>query len=139
MNHHPNSKRDYVVPAFGVWGARCLQPPPDKGKTAYSPGSRSLDNPYIDLVGHQFRTEVPLFFSVGSDEVLLTDQIKGIEGFRKMEGNRVELAVATDAPHDFVLTGHLIGFQDAAKGAAIKANDFWREVSGSSGGVEAKI
>lgn len=66
------------------------------------------------------------------------DQIKMFEGLRGAKGNRVELFVSQDAPHDITLTGHLLDFKEEARTVARKAGAFLKE-SAARKGEAAKI
>ena len=123
FNSNPFAASDYVVPTFGAWGSTNLAPSPRTGLTLHSP--------MLDYVGHPFATKTPLWIQYGGGEVLLHDGVKMAEELRLTEGNIVDVEITKHAPHDIILIGHLLGFAEEAKNAAILANEFLRKQVGA--------
>ena len=70
----------------------------------------------------------PVLVLAGGKEILY-GEIKGlVTKFAQVEGNEtnVELYVDDTAPHDVLLLGSLLGFQEKAKRWAVKAGEFAR-------------
>lgn len=106
----PNEPTDYVNPAFGAWGARCYMPLKESKTTTE----------YIDILHHAFKTETPLYFSVGEKEMLLHDDFETAENFEKL-GNNVTKSMEERCPHDTILVGAKTSFDKEAIAAAQKA------------------
>lgn len=110
FNQSPNEPTDYLSPAFGAWGARCYLPLK----------STKITDSYIDILHHPFRTDTPLYFSVGENEVLMRDDFETAEKFEKL-GNKVAISLEERCPHDIILVGAKTGFGREACEAAQKA------------------
>ena len=112
----PNVRTDYLTYGFGAWGARAFAP---------SEASKiTLGHPNICFLGTAFATPTPLFFSVGECEVLFHDDLKVYEEFRAVAGNKVELQIESQAVHDIIIIGHVLGFEKEAAFAAKRAGEF---------------
>ncbi|WPH02270.1 Hypothetical protein R9X50_00512600 [Acrodontium crateriforme] len=112
----PNASTDYVTAAFGQWGAESYLPAPSSGI--------DLDSPYINFYDHTFATSTPLYISTGECEVLYHDDVKLVEDFAKVKGNKVQLQVEEHCVHDIILAGKLVGFEKEAALAAKRAGEF---------------
>ena len=110
FSESPNEPTDYISPAFGAWGARCYLPLKET----------DLTNSYIDILHHPFKTETPLYFSVGENEMLLHDDFVTAERFEQL-GNNVTKSLEARCPHDTILVGAKTGFEREACEAAQKA------------------
>lgn len=116
----PLTSVDYVTPAFGMWGARNLEPAKSTGMT--------LDHPAINFEGHPFPTETPIWIQTGSSETLYQFICKLYEELRHVKGNKVDIHVSKHAPHDIILIGDKLGFETEATNAAVFANEFLRNI-----------
>ncbi|SMR49236.1 unnamed protein product [Zymoseptoria tritici ST99CH_1E4] len=116
----PNQASDYVTSAFGMWGAKTLQPNANSGLT--------LDHPYISFNGHAFATKTPLYISTGECEVLYHTDVDLYEKFNAIKGNKVDLQVEEHGVHDTILAGPLLGFEKEADVAAKRAGEWLRKV-----------
>lgn len=112
----PQYGTDYLNAGFGMWGARTIAP---LGK-GFDPAS-----PYITPFGHPFKSKTPLWIQTGDAEVLYDDDKEISEQLEKA-GNKVELSVSKNCPHDIILVGPLTGFAKEAAEAAKKAGEFLR-------------
>ena len=136
-----NSSTDYITDAFGEWGSSCLAPefsslhPEADEKISKS----SLNHPYLDFYSYPFGSKTPICFIAGSCEILLQLIVSTYESFRKFSpDNKVEIEVIKEAPHDFLLTGNLLGFRDEAVEGVRRANQYLRSVTkGPSDGMAA--
>ncbi|TGJ86366.1 hypothetical protein E0Z10_g2368 [Xylaria hypoxylon] len=106
ITSNPNYYTDYLGTEFCRWGAK-----------AYIRGV-SPEHPYIMALGHPFKTPVPMLVTFGSAEILAVDGLEWIREMERLEGNKLETYIEPDAPHDTVLVGHIIGFQESSTGVA---------------------
>lgn len=113
LDNNPNAKYDYIVGAFGGWGARCFAPEPSTGLDIW--------NENISFVGHPFKTETPLWITAGEYEVLLPEIRVFEEEMRSVNGHSVSLDLQDYAVHDIILVGHLVSFEQEAAAAAKRA------------------
>lgn len=110
---------DILPASFLQWGAKTYAPGGDVEATR--------DNPYIQALGHPFRSAAPVLVSVGGAEILSTD---GAAWAREMEGyggggvNRVEVYYEEDAPHDTLLVGDSLKWEDSARKVAARIGEF---------------
>lgn len=111
----PLYKTDFLPAVFLQWGAR-----------AYALQSDRLEDAgeYIHPLGRPFRTSVPVFVTVGSAEVFVTQGAKWVDEMRAVEGNRVELDFQEAAPHDMFLTGDQFGWDETVTKAVRKVGKF---------------
>ncbi|TVY85247.1 Steryl acetyl hydrolase, partial [Lachnellula suecica] len=116
MVQSPHYGSDYLTQGFGDWGTRGFAPSKASGVT--------VADPHIDFKGNAFKTQTALLFVAGTCEVLYHDIIKTQEGFRAFKENNVELVFQENAPHDIILTGHVLGFEAEAIRTAKMAGKF---------------
>ncbi|KAI0409973.1 alpha/beta hydrolase fold-3 domain-containing protein [Xylaria palmicola] len=109
---NPNYGSDYIGTALCLWGARTYIPP------------ASPEHPYIVPLGQPFRLPVPVLATFGGAEVILADGLEWAGEMSVVEGNEVETFVEPDAPHDTVLVGHSIGFEESAATVAARMGEF---------------
>ena len=112
-----NASTDYLTDGFGAWGARSYSPSKDTGLT--------LNHQNIDFLANPFRTETPLFWSVGECEALCHDVVKAYEAFSAVQGNKTELQIEKGAVHDIILVGDKTGFEAEAKASVKRAERFF--------------
>lgn len=113
-----NYHSDFLPASLLRWGA-----------SAYAPGGNveaSRENPYIHALGHPFAAGAPVLVSVGGAEILSAD---GMAWAREMNdygggGNRVEVYVEVNAPHDTLLVGDSLGWVDSARRVAARIGEF---------------
>ncbi|KAF1936687.1 alpha/beta-hydrolase [Clathrospora elynae] len=108
---------DYISPPFTTWGT-----------SAYAglAGVESLARPYISHKNNTFKTEVPLWVSIGSGEVLYYDVIEWA-GKMKEAGNNVTRDVEKHVPHDILPMGHMLGFDKEVTSMAKRAGEWLRD------------
>ncbi|KAG6357760.1 hypothetical protein INS49_013639 [Diaporthe citri] len=110
---------DILPASFMQWGVRTYAPEGDVEATR--------DNPYIQALGHPFRARAPVLVSVGGAEILSTD---GAAWAREMVGyegggvNEVEVHIEVDAPHDTLLAGDSLKWEDSAARVAARIGEF---------------
>ncbi|CAD6588603.1 MAG: hypothetical protein ASARMPREDX12_003383 [Alectoria sarmentosa] len=110
---HKNNKSDYITGFTLVWGVK-----------AYIPRSMDPTHPYFSPLQHPFSTPIPLWIMVGGTEVLYDTIVGFADRMRNMEGNRVTLYEAPNAPHDIVFIGHVLGWAKEADAGAQAAAEF---------------
>ncbi|KAI2638604.1 alpha/beta hydrolase fold-3 domain-containing protein [Xylaria nigripes] len=115
ITSNPNYHTDYLGTELCNWGAK-----------TYIPEGME-DHPYIMPLGHPFKTPVPMLVTLGDAEILAVDGVEWIREMSGVEGNEVETYFEKGAPHDTVLMGHILGFNESAKGVAEKIGSFIRE------------
>ena len=109
----PNYHSDYVPARFVTWGAR-----------AFFGDSIPEEHPYASPTRYPFRAPCPLFIQTGGLEVLCADNKEFVKQMATIPGNRVEIYIEDDAPHDIVLMGNVMGFEQEAKRCMAKAKAF---------------
>ncbi|KAK7973444.1 hypothetical protein PG988_007578 [Apiospora saccharicola] len=128
LTSNPHYDTDILSPVFLRWGT-----------SAYA-RLVSAKDPYISPLGHPFVTPVPLFVTVGSAEVL---RIEGERWAREMRDvadggigrekermkNDIELNYEEGAPHDTLLIGGNMGFEDSVREVTTKIGEFIRRKS----------
>jgi acetyl esterase/lipase len=119
LHSHPHYASDYIPHSFVRWGAQ----------TYLGHGRHDVDDPYVTPLGSPFATPVPIFVSAGTAEVLETDVTPFATQMARVEGNEVQLEYEQDAPHDTLLVGKLIGWEDSAKALATKIGVFMRKTA----------
>ena len=86
-------------------------------------------DPYLSPLQHPFSTPTPLWIMVGGAEVLYDTIVDFSDRMGSTEGNRVTLYEAPNAPHDIVLIGNVLGWDNEAEGGAQAAADFLKELA----------
>ncbi|KAH8760389.1 alpha/beta hydrolase fold-3 domain-containing protein [Diaporthe sp. PMI_573] len=110
---------DILPSSFLQWGVKTYAPGGDVEATR--------DNAYIQALGHPFRAGVPVLVSVGEAEILSTD---GAAWAREMSGyegggvNSVEVYFEENAPHDTLLIGDALKWEDSARRVAARIGEF---------------
>ncbi|EPE35383.1 alpha/beta-Hydrolase [Glarea lozoyensis ATCC 20868] len=112
LDSHPRANTDYMKGSLLEWGASSFTPPG---------GDRS--HPYISFLGHEFKSQVPLFIQTGTAEVLYDDHVKFASSMKAM-GTEVELMEIKDAPHDTFGAGIILGWVKEAEAAVSNAVAF---------------
>ena len=110
---HRNNKSDYITGFTLVWGVK-----------AYIPRSMESTHPYFSPLNHPFSISTPLWIMVGGAEVLYDTIVGFADQMRRMQGNRVTLYEAPNAPHDIILVGHVLGWVKEADVGAQAAAEF---------------
>ncbi|KAM0328886.1 hypothetical protein ACHAQA_005302 [Verticillium albo-atrum] len=118
MESHRNYSTDYLHSAFGNWGAEAL--------TAF--GAISAEDPYLSPVRKPFHIKVPVWVQTCGKEVFYDDNVRFVEGFRGV-GTDIDFYVEDDAPHDVIMMGARIGFEQEAKKCAVKAGEFLKRIA----------
>ncbi|KAI7553299.1 hypothetical protein KC331_g1324 [Hortaea werneckii] len=106
----PHFQTDYVVEAFGHWGASHLMPDPSTGVT--------IHNPYIQGFGNPFATTAKVFIHTGGLEFMANPILTFVQQMRGVKGNVVEDHLSEYGPHDIILLGDKLGFEREAFEAA---------------------
>ncbi|KAK8109431.1 hypothetical protein PG999_007568 [Apiospora kogelbergensis] len=113
----------HPAPSFVRWGA-----------AAYSRLVPASD-PYISPLGHPFVTPVPLFVNLGAAEVLELDgarwarEMRTVETCGEKRKNDIELHYEDGAPHDTLLVGANLGWEDSVREVTTKIGEFIRRKS----------
>lgn len=116
IDHHQNSKSDYVTSVFLEWGKRL-----------FVPSSLPITHPYISPLGHPFATNVPIWIQVGQAEVLYNEGIQFMKNMSGISGNRIGLHEVPNAPHDIFAAGGTLGFEREWMEALASAEQFLNE------------
>ncbi|KAF6815336.1 alpha beta hydrolase fold-3 domain containing protein [Colletotrichum sojae] len=113
---HEKWNTDYLPVSFLRWGAR-----------VYSSGVADETLPYVTPLGNPWKTEVPIFVTMGEAEILETD---GSAWSRQMRdaGCRVEVSYEEHAVHDTLLLGAAIGWEESARTVASRIGEFVKQV-----------
>ncbi|KAI4954615.1 hypothetical protein J4E86_005925 [Alternaria arbusti] len=116
VHDNRNYATDYISPPFTAWGT-----------TAYAGegGEKVLSQPYVSQKNRTFKTEVPMFVNTGSGEVLYFDIVEWAEKMKEA-GNDLQLDIEENVPHDILLLGHLLGFNQEAVQMAKRAGEWLR-------------
>ena len=96
---HKNNRTDYITGFTLVWGVK-----------AYTPSSMVPSDPYLSPLQHPFSTSTPMWVMVGGAEVLYDTIVSFTNRMESMQGNKVTLYEAPNAPHDILFMGHLLGW-----------------------------
>ncbi|KAI1358715.1 alpha/beta hydrolase fold-3 domain-containing protein [Xylaria arbuscula] len=115
ITSNPNFHSDYLGVALCRWGAKTYI------------ASALPDHPYINALGHPFKTPVPILVTLGSAEMLVVDGLEWVKEMERVEGNEIETYIEKDAPHDTVLVAHILGFEESAAGVARRIGEFIRQ------------
>ncbi|KAK2610176.1 hypothetical protein N8I77_003629 [Diaporthe amygdali] len=115
----PHYCSDILPSSFLRWGAK-----------TYAPGGdveASRGNPYIQALGHPFKAGVPVLVSVGEAEILSTDGMAWAREMREYGGggvNHIEVYHEENAPHDTLLIGDALKWEDSARKVAARIGEF---------------
>ncbi|KAI1131788.1 alpha/beta hydrolase fold-3 domain-containing protein [Nemania abortiva] len=115
IESNPNYNTDYLGTALCHWGAKTYMKDVE------------ADHPYVNLLGHPFKTAVPMLVTVGGGEILAIDGIEWAKEMSAVEGNELETYVEPDAPHDTLLFGHILGWEESSAKVAEKIGEFMRK------------
>ncbi|KAM0269048.1 hypothetical protein ACHAQH_009845 [Verticillium albo-atrum] len=115
MTHSPNYRSDYLDVSFPYWGAHAL----------IGNGQAGLTDPYISPSYKPFKIEAPVWVHTGGKEFLFHDNSQLVEEFRKT-GTTVEWVIEEHCPHDVILLGRILGFEEEAVKGSRKAGEFVR-------------
>lgn len=105
---------DYLSAPFTAWGTDAY---------AGLAGTASLKQPYVSHKEKMFKTDVPLYVSTGTAEVLYYDDVEWSKNMKEA-GNDVTLDVEELVPHDVLLMGRILGFDEAATRMAKRAGEW---------------
>lgn len=113
----PGYGSDFLTTGFLRWGVN-----------AYAVQSDRLEDSraYVNPLGHPFGTSVPVFVTVGSAEMLCAQGVKWADEMKGLEGNWVVVNLEEGAPHDTLLMGDKIGWDESAAEVARKIKKFVR-------------
>lgn len=113
---HKHWATDYLPVSFLRWGAK-----------VYSSGLADENMQYVTPLGNPWKTQVPVFVSMGEAEILETD---GTAWCRQMQeaGSNVEVYYEENAVHDTLLMGAIIGWEESAQVVATKIGEFLTKV-----------
>lgn len=116
MRHYGS---DILPSSFLRWGVK-----------TYAPGGdveAARGNPYIQALGHPFEAGAPVLVSVGEAEILSTDGAAWASEMSGFEGggvNTVEVYYEKNVPHDTLLVGDSLKWEDSAKQVAETIGEF---------------
>lgn len=108
-----DSKNNHALGIYNHWGPNTDLP--ESIHTTDSPISR-LDRPFF--------TNSPIWIQAGSEEAQLNDIAKFAEMMRQVKGNIVDFFEVKYAPHNILMFGGILGFEQEAVGAVRKAREF---------------
>ncbi|KAK5632364.1 hypothetical protein RRF57_008078 [Xylaria bambusicola] len=110
---NPNFHADWLPPSFLRWGAHAY------GASLHDPATHR----YITPLGNPFTTSTPIFVNYGSLEIFDKNITRWAQEMKE-KGNSVEIHRETGAPHDTLLLGDFLGFQESATKVALKVRAF---------------
>ncbi|KAK5632670.1 hypothetical protein RRF57_008384 [Xylaria bambusicola] len=115
VTSNPNFRTDYLGAELCRWGAATYirDAPPE--------------HPYITPLGHPFKTPVPMLVTFGSAEIMVIDGLEWVKEMERVDGNEIEAYIEPDVPHDTLLVGHILGFEESSAGVARKMGKFIRQ------------
>lgn len=115
------ARTDIVPRSFIRWGAEAYLLQAD--------GEAGEDNEWVDLLGHPFKTDTPVFVSWADKEILSVDCEAWAEEMRKEggEGWKLVVNVEPNAPHDTLLLGEKMGWDASAEEVTRKIKKFVEE------------
>ncbi|KAK2728958.1 alpha beta hydrolase fold-3 domain containing protein [Colletotrichum kahawae] len=113
---HEHWSTDYLPVSFLRWGAK-----------VYSSGVAEETLPYVTPLGNPWKTQVPVFVTMGEAEILETD---GTAWCRQMQeaGGNLEVSYEEHAVHDTLLMGAIIGWEESAQVVATRIGEFVSKV-----------
>ncbi|KAI0903406.1 FAD/NAD(P)-binding domain-containing protein [Ustulina deusta] len=116
LTKSPNYVSDYLTAEFARWG----------GGTITADGSIDGSGPYLSPLHHPFSmsTKIPMFVN-GGDREMLRDEIKAFSKAFEHQGWPIHLVISKGCPHDVLLLGRILGFQQDAKAAVRDAKAFF--------------
>ncbi|KAI3340644.1 alpha/beta hydrolase fold-3 domain-containing protein [Ustulina deusta] len=112
VTSNPNYHTDYLGSRLIRWGAEMYI------------RDVSPEDPYITPLDHPFKTPVPMLVTFGAAEMFVIDGLEWAREMERVEGNELETYIEKDAPHDTLLVGHILGFEDSSVGVARKIGEF---------------
>ncbi|KAI0466608.1 alpha/beta hydrolase fold-3 domain-containing protein [Xylaria cf. heliscus] len=112
ITSNPNYNSDYLGTSLCRWGARTYM------------GDASPEDPYIVPLGHPFKTPVPMLVTFGEAEIFVIDGVEWAREMGRVKGNQLETYIEPGAPHDTLLVGHFLGFQETSAKVAQKIGEF---------------
>ncbi|KAI8628868.1 alpha/beta hydrolase fold-3 domain-containing protein [Xylariaceae sp. FL1651] len=115
ITSNPNFNSDYLGVELCRWGAR------------YYASEVSPSDPYITPLGHPFATPVPIFVSIGAAEIFEIDATQWTREMDRVEGNEIETYYEEGAPHDTLLVGEKLGWDESAEEVARRIGVFIRQ------------
>ncbi|MCJ1399917.1 hypothetical protein MMC11_003120 [Xylographa trunciseda] len=118
VERNRNYRTDYLSSPFTLWGA-----------TGFVPDSTNMVGEYLSSPSKPFATDTPLWIGTGGAEVLRDDNLEFASSMSKIEGNNVNFYEEPFVPHDLMLTGKFLGFEDEAENIAKKAGEFLGRLS----------
>ncbi|KAJ2972424.1 hypothetical protein NUW58_g9187 [Xylaria curta] len=108
ITSNPNYNSDFLGKELCRWGAKTYI------------GKSPPEHPYIVPLGQPFKTSVPMFVPFGGAEILAVDGLEWAREMSRVEGNELEIYIEPDAPHDTLLVGHIIGWEESSAKVAQK-------------------
>lgn len=113
---HEHWGTDYLPVSFLRWGAK-----------VYSSGVADENMSYVTPLGNPWKTQVPVFVSMGEAEILETDGSAWCCQMQEAGGN-VEVYYEEHAVHDTLLMGAIIGWEESAQVVATRIGEFVTKV-----------
>lgn len=138
----PHYETDYICTEFARWGAGCVL-----GSSSPGTGEKiDARGPYLSPLHYPFRLvrprngggdvgaeedvgDIPVFIHAGECEVLVDDVRTFTSHLKEAAGwGNVHLEIARYCPHDIVLVGDKIGFEEEAAEAVREAGKFFKKM-----------
>lgn len=117
------SRTDILPGSFVQWGVEAYLLQAD--------GKLGENEEWVDLLGHPFKTDTPVFVNWADKEILSIDCEAWAEEMRKENGEdwKFVVNVEPDAPHDTLLLAAQLGWETSAEGVTGKIKKFVEETS----------
>ncbi|KFA69853.1 hypothetical protein S40285_08427 [Stachybotrys chlorohalonatus IBT 40285] len=117
VDSSPQRSTDYLPRSYLYWGSH-----------VYAGGLKmAAKEPYITPLGNPFATPTTIFVNAGTAEVLLDSTKNWVEEMRRVGDNQIELHLEEGAPHDTMLFGNVLGFEESAQKVASALGAFLRK------------
>ena len=117
----PNRKTDYVSSRLMKWAVR-----------VFAPAGMDLSHPYLSPLHHPFLTRTPIWIQVGGKEIFYEEVMAFVRNMRTIRHNRIRMHEVPFAPHDILLAGNILGFEEDVSDAAERAQRYLDEIGWTS-------
>ena len=113
FDRRPNNKTDYVTSRLVSWAVRAFTPP-----------GIDLSHPYLSPLHHPFFTKTPIWVQVGGKELLYDEVMAFVRNMTAIRHNIIRVHKVPFAPHDILLAGNILGFEEEVSDAADRAQRY---------------